>query len=119
MVLLVTMASFFVDRDRAGKEVIAHMEGYVPITGEMQHQIFDTIAGVIKAREKAGAVALLVLVWAGLQCFTTLICASILRGEPPIARPWFSGHVLMSRKADDSFPYGKSDSAQPLLAGPL
>jgi YihY family inner membrane protein len=76
MVLLVTIASFFVDRDRAGKEVIAHIESYVPITGEMQHQIFDTITGVIKAREKAGAVALLVLVWAALQCFTTLICAT-------------------------------------------
>jgi YihY family inner membrane protein len=76
MVLLVTIASFFVDRDRAGKDVIAHMETFVPISGEMQRQIFDTIAGVIKAREKAGAVALLVLVWAALQCFTTLICAT-------------------------------------------
>ena len=38
--------------------------------------IFDTIAGVIKAREQAGAVALLILVWVALQCFTTLICAT-------------------------------------------
>ena len=58
MVLLVTIASSFVDRDRAGKEVIAYMESYVPISGEMQRQIFDTIAGVIKARQQAGAVAL-------------------------------------------------------------
>ena len=50
MVLLVTIASFFIDRDRAGKEVIAYMENYVPISGEMQRHIFDTIAGVIKAR---------------------------------------------------------------------
>jgi YihY family inner membrane protein len=76
MVLLVTMASFFVDRDRAGKAVIAHMENYVPIGGEMQRHIFDTIAGVIKAREQAGVVALLILVWVALQCFTTLICAT-------------------------------------------
>ena len=76
MVLLVTMASFLVDRDRAGKEVIAYMEGYVPISGEMQRHIFDTIAGVIKAREQAGVVALLILVWASLQCFTTLVCAT-------------------------------------------
>jgi len=33
MVLLVTIASIFVDRDRAGKEVIAYMESYVPISG--------------------------------------------------------------------------------------
>ena len=76
MVLLVTVASFFVDRDRAGKEVIAYMESYVPISGEMQRHIFDTIAGVIKAREQAGAVAFLILAWAALQCFTTLICAT-------------------------------------------
>ena len=75
-VLLVTVASSFVDRDRAGKEVIAYMESYVPISGEMQRQIFDTIAGVIKARQQASAVALLILVWAALQCFTTLICAT-------------------------------------------
>ena len=52
------------------------MESYVPISGEMQRQIFDTIAGVIKARQQAGAVAFLILVWAALQCFTTLICAT-------------------------------------------
>jgi YihY family inner membrane protein len=76
MVLLVSIASAFVDRDRAGKEVIAFMESYVPISGEMQRHTFDTIAGVIKAREQASAVAFLVLVWAALQCFTTLICAT-------------------------------------------
>jgi Ca2+-transporting ATPase len=76
MVLLVTIASFFVDRDRSGKAVIAYMESYVPISGEMQRQIFGTIAGVIKAREQASAVAFLILVWAALQCFTTLICAT-------------------------------------------
>lgn len=76
MILLVTIASSFVDRDRAGKEVIAYMESYVPISGEMQRHVFDAIAGVIQAREQAVAVALLILVWAALQCFTTLICAT-------------------------------------------
>ena len=76
IVLFVTIASSFVDRDKAGSEVIAYVESYVPISGEMQRHIFDTIAGVIKAREQAGTVALLILVWAALQCFTTLICAT-------------------------------------------
>jgi Ca2+-transporting ATPase len=40
MVLLVTIASLFVDRDRAGKEVIAYVETYVPISGELQRHIF-------------------------------------------------------------------------------
>jgi Ca2+-transporting ATPase len=76
MLLLVTIASFFVDRDRAGKVVIAHIESYVPISGELQQQIFGAITGVIKARRQAGAVAFLILLWPALQCFTSLICAT-------------------------------------------
>ena len=52
------------------------MESYVPISGEMQSHIFNTIAGVVKSREQAGAVAFFILVWAALQCFTTLISAT-------------------------------------------
>jgi len=76
MLLLVTMASFFMDRDQAGKAVIARIESYVPISGELQHQIFGAITGVIEARKQAGAVAFLLLVWAALQCFISLICAT-------------------------------------------
>lgn len=76
IVLFVTIASFFIDRDRAGTVIIGYMEQYVPISGEMQRTIFDTIAGVVHARGKAGAVALLLLVWAAIQCFTTLISAT-------------------------------------------
>jgi YihY family inner membrane protein len=76
MLLLVSMASFFVDRDRAGKAVVAHVESYMPISGALQHQFFDAITSVIKARRQAGAVAFLLLVWPALQCFTSLICAT-------------------------------------------
>jgi Ca2+-transporting ATPase len=76
MILLVTMASFFVDRDRAGEEVISHMESYVPISGVMQRRILDVIAGVIKARNHASAIALLILIWGALRSFTTLIKAA-------------------------------------------
>lgn len=76
MILLVTVASSFTDRDRAGKEVVAYMESYFPISDEMQGHVLDTIGGVIKSRQQAGAVALLILVWAALRCFTTLICAT-------------------------------------------
>lgn len=76
MVLLVTIASFVVDRDKAGNEVIAFVESSVPLSGEMQRQVFDTIAGVIKARQQAGAFAFLILVITALQCFTTLVCAT-------------------------------------------
>lgn len=76
IILLVAIASIFVDRDRAGKEVIAYMESYVPISGEMQHHIFDTIAGVIKARRPASGIAFLILIWGALRSFTTLISAT-------------------------------------------
>ncbi len=88
MVLLVTVASSFVDRDRAGKAVIACAETYIPISGEMQRQIFGILAGVIKARQQAGAVASLILVWAALQCFTTLICATNRAWGTPVHNWW-------------------------------
>ncbi len=76
MTLLVTIVSFFIDWDRAGKVVIAFMESYVPVSGEMKLYIFNAIASVIKTRQKAGVVAFFILVWAALQCFTTLIYAT-------------------------------------------
>jgi YihY family inner membrane protein len=76
MILLVTITSLFVDWDRAGKEVIAYMEIYVPIGDKMQQQVFNTIAGVINARRGASVVAFLILVWGALKCFTTLISAT-------------------------------------------
>jgi Ca2+-transporting ATPase len=76
IVLFVTIASTFIDRDMAGKEIIAYVESYVPISGEMQRHIFDTIAGVVNASARAGTVAFLALVWVAMQSFTTLICAT-------------------------------------------
>jgi YihY family inner membrane protein len=76
IVLCVTITSVFVDRDRAGTKVIAYVETYIPISGEMQSYVFDTIAGVVKARGQAGAVAFVMLVWAAMQFFTTLIHAT-------------------------------------------
>lgn len=88
MILLVTIASFFVDRDTAGKEVIAYMESYVPISGEVQHNVFETIAGVIKGRRHASAIAFPILIWGALKCFTTLIRATN-RAWDTTARDWW------------------------------
>lgn len=76
MILLVTFASYFVDRDRAGEKVLTYIKGYVPLSGEIQRYVFDTIAGVIEARGNVGVVAFLILVWSALQCFITLISAA-------------------------------------------
>ena len=76
MMLLVTVVSTFVDRDIAAQEVIAAMQGYVPISGEMQQYISSAITGVINARDKASTVASFALAWTALQCFATLIVAT-------------------------------------------
>ena len=78
MILLVTIASSFVGRERAGTEVIAYMESYAPISGEAHRHIFDAITGVINARGRANVVASLLLIWVAIQGFSTLICATNL-----------------------------------------
>ncbi|MFZ2630086.1 MAG: YihY/virulence factor BrkB family protein [Desulfosalsimonadaceae bacterium] len=76
IVIFVTLASIFIDRNLAETEVISFVEAYVPISGEMQRYIFDTIAGVVKARGQASAIAFLMLVWSAMQFFTALISAT-------------------------------------------
>ena len=76
MVLLVTITSTFVDRDRAGKEIIAYLTTYIPMSSEMQHHIDRAIIGAIETRGQAGVVAFLILAWVAHRCFTTLICAT-------------------------------------------
>ncbi len=76
IILFVTLASFFVDRHIAGQAIVSYLEGYVPLDGEMRARVFGAISDVIEAREQAGIVALLSLVWAALQCFTTLVLAT-------------------------------------------
>lgn len=73
IILFVTIASFFVDREGAERAIVAWVEGYVPLDGDMRTQIFGSIAGVIQAREQAGVVALVILIWTSIQCFTTLV----------------------------------------------
>ncbi|WP_083930374.1 YihY/virulence factor BrkB family protein [Methylovulum miyakonense] len=76
VILFVTIASIFIDREQAGLEVIAYVKTYVPLSGDMQSYIFDTIFGVVNARGQAGIIALLMLVWSAMQFFTTLISST-------------------------------------------
>ncbi len=76
IVVLVAIASVFVDRDLAGRKVVAYVEAYVPLDGGMRRHVFDTISGVIEARQQAGGFAALMLVWTATQFLTTLISAT-------------------------------------------
>ena len=89
VVLFVTIASIFIDRIRAGKVIITYIENYVPISGEMHNYIFNTITGVINAREQAGAVAFVILVWASVQCFITLIVATNRAWGTAVDKNWW------------------------------
>ena len=76
IILFVILASFFVDRDTAGTAIVTYMEGYVPLESEMKARMLGAITAVIQARERAGLVVLVVLVWVALQSFTTLVSAT-------------------------------------------
>ncbi len=76
IILFVALASFFVDRDTAGLAIVTYMEGYVPLESEMKARILGAITAVIQARERAGLVVLVILVWVALQSFTTLVSAT-------------------------------------------
>ena len=89
IVLFVSIASNFINRDRAGIEIISYIESYIPISGEMHNYIFNTISGVINAREQAGLVAFVILVWASLQCFITLIVAANRAWDTSVYKNWW------------------------------
>ena len=76
ILLFVTAVSLFTTRGEAAGVVIGYVEHFVPLGGEMQHYVFDTITRLVKARGQAGAVALAMLVWVAAQFFTTLIQAA-------------------------------------------
>ena len=76
IILFVAIASVFIDRNRAVTQIIALVQTFVPIGSEKQSYIFDTIAGVMKARRQAGVVASFLLVWAAMGFFATLIRAT-------------------------------------------
>jgi len=76
LLLFVTAASMFVDKATAAGAVIAAAESFVPISGDMQHYVFNTVSRVVRTRGEAGIVALVMLVWISSQFFTTLIQAA-------------------------------------------
>ena len=76
LVLLVTVGSYFVDRDRAARAVVGYVENYVPLDTEGKSRVFSTVVGMTEVRGPAGAVSLLALLWSSLFFFTALIRAT-------------------------------------------
>ncbi len=76
ILLTVSIASMFFDRAAAGNAVIDYAEKYIPLSGDMQASVFNTIAKVIQDRGEAGALAFVMLVWAAAQFFKTMTQAA-------------------------------------------
>jgi len=75
-ILFVAIASVFVDRDRAAAQIIDFVQRFASTADRQHNYVFDTLAGVVKARKQAGAIAFLLLGWAAMRFFATLIRAT-------------------------------------------
>ena len=76
IIILVTIASGFIDHNMAANSIIDYIKRYIPLSGSMQTYIFDAIAGVVKIRIQAGSIMFIMLAWVSIQFFTTLIGAT-------------------------------------------
>jgi len=76
IILIVAIASVFIDRDRAATQIVTVVQTFVPLGAERQSYIVDTLVGVVKARRQAGVVSSFLLVWAAMGLFATLIRAT-------------------------------------------
>lgn len=76
IILLVAIASRLTALNSPATTVIAYIESYIPLGSEMQSYIFNTIASVMETRGQASIIAILILVWVTIQCFSTLIHAT-------------------------------------------
>ena len=88
IILVVSLASTFIDRAKAGQRVVALLQGFVPLNNNMQLHIFNTIGGVARARRPAGAVAVVILIWLAIQFLTILISATNRAGETKDPHWW-------------------------------
>ncbi|HAH33075.1 MAG TPA: hypothetical protein DCL44_12250 [Elusimicrobia bacterium] len=76
IVIVVTLTSTVINRDQAGNDVIGYIGKHVLLSGEMQLYILTTISGVVNARQQAGIVAFLMLLWVAIQFLSTLVQAT-------------------------------------------
>jgi YihY family inner membrane protein len=76
IILSVTIASRFINWERATRAVILFMQSYLVISDEMRQSILANISSVMKVHSQAGTIALLMLIWVAGNFFSTLISAT-------------------------------------------
>ena len=73
ILLIVAAASTFIDRNTAGEVVVSYFRSFIPINEEIKEKILLTFVTISESRRQAGVTASVVLIWAALQFFSTLI----------------------------------------------
>ena len=76
VLLIVIVFSALFGNAVAGKAVITYMENYAPAGGEIQHLIFGTVSGILKARGEAGIFVFIILIFAASQFLTVMVRAT-------------------------------------------
>jgi Ca2+-transporting ATPase len=76
ILLFVTFAALFIDREQAGTVVITYIKTYIPIGADMQGYLVNTLMQVVKSSGSVSIVALVTLLWSAIQFFTNLITAT-------------------------------------------
>jgi YihY family inner membrane protein len=73
VILMVTAATLFVERDLATQAVVQWVKHYVPLTGDQEHSAVGSIGGMLAARGQISLVAIPILLWSSLQFLSVLI----------------------------------------------
>ena len=73
VIMVVTVGSFFVDREIATREFIRWVEHYIPLSPEQQADTLSTILGLLKSRGQINMAAFLMLIWGALKFLRALI----------------------------------------------
>lgn len=73
LLLMVSIGSLFVSRERAADAVVDFVNNYVPVSVGAEINIYKTITGVMKARGSVSAVAVIGLLWSSTRFFQALV----------------------------------------------
>ena len=89
IILLVTVTSQFVDKERATRQIITYIDqNIMPMQEGGEDAVMRVVAGVINSRRPAGIFAVLAVVWSSLGFFHSLV-RGVNRAWGTHEYPWY------------------------------
>lgn len=91
ILFFVMIGSSVLDYAEVANRVMKVVGTYIPVVGDDPHSkgvVFDTIEGVVNSRKRAGAIAVLAIVWGSLGFFHALV-RGINRAWGTLEYPWW------------------------------